>query len=376
MQSNMAIFVDKKTMMVNSRRLTDYEKSERSSTYHCDELEGEECTDSRTSFTTQLSRTTLMLLDYAQFKAARTIQANWRCFYARRSFRKRVGAAITIQRWWRGFRVRQTYFNFVEQKLQRKLLSYYDACATKIQALFRGWWIRSTVHDMYSLRQMQVCAAADLLNCVAYKLHHLLRTYSIPGVYSLRNSNCLSRVEKLLASMNFRFHNGRVRSSMTIRQATIEYHRNTFKKSQQYTSVPFAGPNFKGICQPQCEEMLFRYKDMDRRMYKIMAEYEESQRDNRMRNVQMSYINKRRRRKLENRIKQHELKKRDFCGDVIASMRRWKIWDDNKLTIPNDIFRNPENLDAFVNEIEEIFSEINGGQCHCRIPVHDEVICH
>lgn len=72
--------------------------------------------------------------------------------------------------------------------LQERLVNMYNKSATKIQALWRGWWIRRTVHDVYALQNMQACAAADLLQCIAFKLHHLLRTYSIPGVYSLRNS--------------------------------------------------------------------------------------------------------------------------------------------------------------------------------------------
>lgn len=132
--------------------------------------------------------TPLLLLDYVQFLAARTIQSHWRSHLSRLLQDRRRKAAITIQRWWRGFNTRRKHFDFVEDLLQKRLLEFYNKSATKIQALFRGWWTRRTVHDVYALQNMQACAAADLLNCVAYKLHHLLRTYSIPGIYSLRNS--------------------------------------------------------------------------------------------------------------------------------------------------------------------------------------------
>jgi len=130
----------------------------------------------------------MLLLDYKQYKAARTIQSIWRGYFYRKMFEDRRKAAITIQRWWRGFSVRNNHYSFVENMLQKRLVDHYHRSATKIQALFRGWWSRHTIHDNSKLLRLQVCAAEDLLNCVAFKLHHLLRTYAIPGVYSLKNS--------------------------------------------------------------------------------------------------------------------------------------------------------------------------------------------
>lgn len=130
----------------------------------------------------------MVLLDYKQFKAARSIQRTWRRFNYWEKFRNQTQAAITIQRWWRGFSVRNNYNRFLENMLQVRAVRHYHDSATKIQALWRGWRSRQTVHDNSKLRRLQVCAAEDLLNCVAFKLHHLLRTYAIPGVYSLKNS--------------------------------------------------------------------------------------------------------------------------------------------------------------------------------------------
>lgn len=127
-----------------------------------------------------------------QFLAARTIQCHWRSHLSRLRESRRWRAAITIQRWWRGFNTRRKLVYKLEDMLQQRLLDLYNKSATKIQALFRGWWTRRTVHDVYALHNMQACAASDLLSCVAYKLHHLLRTYSIPGIYSLRNSTYVS----------------------------------------------------------------------------------------------------------------------------------------------------------------------------------------
>lgn len=130
----------------------------------------------------------MLVWDYKQFLAARTIQRKWRALWWARKHNRENQAAITIQRYWRGYAARKNFYKFVEDKLQQQVMDHFHRAATKIQALFRGHRVRQTVHDMSSLQTMQVCAAEDLLNCVAFKLHHLLRTYAIPGVYSLKNS--------------------------------------------------------------------------------------------------------------------------------------------------------------------------------------------
>ncbi|XP_064536117.1 uncharacterized protein LOC135426761 isoform X2 [Drosophila montana] len=319
-----------------------------------------------------LSRTPLLIMDYVQFLASRKIQKYWRGYHIRRSVEKNHWAAIVIQRWWRGFYVRRNYMTFIEEKLQNVLIQHYNKAATKIQALFRGWWLRQTVHDMNGLHKMQTTAAEDLLNCVAFKLHYLLRTYSIPGVYSLRNSHCLSRVEKLMISMNYRFHNGRVHASIMNRKAVLEGQRTNFKNAKHYTNVPFSGPNYKGTCKPNCEEIMASTKDMDRRMYKIIEAYDESQREAKLKMSHFNVAERRRRWRIQKILEQKEKCKRDFCGDVIASMRRWSIWDGKK--IEKDIFRNPENLENFLNDAFDIMMDLPN--CHCKTPVHDVIVCH
>lgn len=39
-----------------------------------------------------------------------------------------------------------------------------------------------------------------------------------------------------------------------------------------------------------------------------------------------------------------------------------------------DIFRNPENLENFLDEAFDIMMDL--GNCHCKMPVHDVVYCH
>ncbi|XP_030387617.1 uncharacterized protein LOC115634172 [Scaptodrosophila lebanonensis] len=323
-----------------------------------------------------LSRTELLIRDYMQFKAARRIQSAWRGYFYRQRQDLTVWAAITIQRWWRGFYVRHNFFNKIEDMLQRSIIEHYNRAAIKIQALFRGWWVRQTVHDVSSLRRMQRSAAEDLLNCIAFYLHHLQRTYSIPGVYSIRNSHCLSRVEKLLASMNYRFHNDRVRTVMSSRAALAEYQRKRFMLAARYTNVPYAGPNFTGICGPQHDDYVISTKDMDRRMYKVIALYEQSQRDEHAQRVTQSLAEKKRRKQQQEILERQKKHRRDFCGDVIASMRRWKVLGDYKKNINLKALHDPQNMENFLSDVAEIIANQESQTCHCQRVVHDSTFCH
>ncbi|KAH8305878.1 hypothetical protein KR018_000376, partial [Drosophila ironensis] len=320
-------------------------------------------------------RTSLILLDYTQFRAARTIQRNWRKFWFWESLEKRNQAAITIQRHWRGFSARNKYYGRVESMLQERVLGSYNKSATKIQALFRGYKVRKNVHDMVSLKSLQVCAAEDLLNCVAFKLHHLMRTYAIPGVYSLKNSNCLSRVEKLMSSLHFRYFNGRVCQQKIEDAATIETMRQDFKKSQHYNRFPFPGPNYWSKCSPKAEAVLKMSKDIDKRMYKIIEMYDASQKEVHAAAVIKAKASKKKMKHIAQIKKSLERNKRDFCGDVIASMRRWKILQNDNLTVDKNVFKSPANLDKFINDMFKIAADFENCTCYCRIPVYDRIYC-
>ncbi|XP_023163294.2 uncharacterized protein LOC111594281 isoform X2 [Drosophila hydei] len=316
----------------------------------------------------------ILLMDYVQFLAAREIQRHWRGFKTRCSLKREWQAANIIQRWWRGYWERKTLFKFVENKIQNLLLSRYNRAATKIQALFRGWKIRQTMHDSKGLVRMQNCAAEDLLNCVAFKLHYMMRTYQIPGVYSLRNSHCLSRVEKLLASTQYRFHNIRVHSDMAYRKNMVERHRKEFKDARFYANAPYKGPNFNSACKPHCKESLYNTKDVDARMFKIISAYEKSQAEPKAKIVYHNLAERKRRHQINQILQRSEREKNNFCADVIASMRRWSIWNGNKITIDKDIFRNLDKLESFLDEAFEILYTYS--TCHCKMPVHDIVVCH
>ncbi|EDW03651.1 GH10387 [Drosophila grimshawi] len=320
------------------------------------------------------NRTAILILDYKQFIAARCIQALWRGYQTRKKGANLLRAAITIQRWWRGFRVRNNFIDRIEEQLTQAVSDHYNQSATKIQAVYRGWNVRQTVHDVYNLQRMQRCAAEELLSCCAYRLHHLLRTYSIPGVYSLHNSHCLSKVEKLLSSISFRFHNIRVLLNSARMLSLVKAQRDKFKNSIHHTEVPFSGPNYNSLCNPPCEDTMYS-KDMDRRMYQIIAEYEKTQLDPRLHQAQKSMANRKFRKHVGNILAQRNKMQRDFCGDVIHSMRKWKIWDDRNLTISRDILVNPGNINSFLADVSDIMQEHDVRTCHCKISIFDTLQC-
>lgn len=133
-------------------------------------------------------RIEILILDYVQFKVARSIQRYVRGWLCHKRYQRMRWAAIIIQREWRCFYYQRRYFRKVEEAVQQAAEQHYNLAATKIQAFYRGWWVRHYIHDHTRLMRLQLLAGEDLLRCVAFKLHHLLRTHQIPGVYSLRNT--------------------------------------------------------------------------------------------------------------------------------------------------------------------------------------------
>ncbi|XP_073838559.1 uncharacterized protein [Musca autumnalis] len=306
-----------------------------------------------------LSRTSLLLLDYQQFKAARCIQRYVRGWLARTSYRRLKWATIIIQKEWRRFYACRLYYRKLEDLLQQRVEGHYFRSAQKIQALWRGWWVREHIHDHTKLVRLQLMAGEDLLHCVAFKLHHLLRTHQIPGVYSLRNSSALSKVEALLASMTFKTCTERVRKAHDFRQNQIKEGKKQFEKSAHGTRLPFAGPNIHNACVAKCMP-LYNEKQADRKMNKILRMYEEaSRRDPRIKPT-----------KPKSKFSQQyrglcKSEPTTFCGDVVRSMRKWQIINDTNLQVDPNIFQQPEKVEHFLEEIKSWWNLLHGS-CHCR----------
>ncbi|XP_016961754.1 uncharacterized protein LOC108032440 isoform X2 [Drosophila biarmipes] len=308
----------------------------------------------------QLSRTTMQLIDYKMFIAARRIQSFWRGHRVRKLIHQRWKAAVTIQRWWRGFRVRRTLWKHLEQRLQDTVLGHFHRAAVRIQALFRGWRARRTIHDVQNLRRMQATAAEDLVNCVILQLHHIKKTESLPGLFSLRDSVILSRVDKLITTMMFRFHNGRVLSIVANKMSQREEHRRNFEDGRFYNPFPYAGPNFNELCHVVDEGKVVT-KDLtaDLRFAGIVAKFEESHREEHLRETHRRFDTRKIQEQLDNINAQEVHSQRKFCADVIESMRKWSIWSGANVNAKQNIFQSPAEVDRFFNRAKHIMSDYN-----------------
>ncbi|XP_052854131.1 uncharacterized protein LOC128263260 isoform X2 [Drosophila gunungcola] len=172
----------------------------------------------------------------------------------------------------------------------------------------------------------------------------------LPFVVKL--SSCLSKVEKLMTTMLFRFHNNRVLSMVATRISLKESQRRHFESGRLATQIPYAGPNFNELC-PFTDEERVVVKDIpnDQRYAKIIAEYEESLLDEKLRETHRCSENRKRQEQINNIITQEKLAKRKFCADVIERMRRWTIWSDANVNITPNIFHNRENMQGFLNRV-------------------------
>ncbi|XP_068140442.1 uncharacterized protein [Drosophila tropicalis] len=253
-----------------------------------------------------------VLLDYQLFKAARALQLHIRGWLCRKRFLKQRAAVTTISRWFRGYICRKKRFLVIQEDLQATLLAYYIQNAVKTQAFYRGWRYRLHIHDVRALTTMQLNAAQDVINCVAYQLHTLLREQKLPGVYSLRSTNCQRKVEELLSTLVLRFLNGRRHSRIAERRQSLLNARKEFRNSLYHTFAPFRGPS-------DCIDAIVPQsnKDMDVYMARVVALYEEARRDLRIQNTRKAASRK---RKLQYERDMKIIRDKDFCNDIFKGL--------------------------------------------------------
>ena len=141
------------------------------------------------------------------------IQRVWRGTLARLRMFERSFAALNVQRIWRGFMGRLEYAQRLIVAQRKARLAYYDAKATSIQKIVRGFRSRKTKHDFYArakflesvtfqnatvrtqleehyerqvenvmTRQLED-ARSDFARLISDK-HHLVSTVSMPGVFN------------------------------------------------------------------------------------------------------------------------------------------------------------------------------------------------
>ncbi|KAL3271430.1 hypothetical protein HHI36_021910 [Cryptolaemus montrouzieri] len=184
-------------------------------------------------------------LDKKRYFAALIIQRTFRGFAVRCEYKRCIHAAIVIQKHFRGYLLRLHLPEIATVAFRRKCLSIFNKMATKIQALWRGYWTRKTVkieeiiaekreeqdaHDAIkkffdkvftkgpeiesdiSLAfedlteeeryEKKVAKSSPEILKYLFEKHHLLRTYQIEGVLSIHKSKELSMLEKFLTQLD------------------------------------------------------------------------------------------------------------------------------------------------------------------------------
>ncbi|KAH8410043.1 hypothetical protein KR009_004726 [Drosophila setifemur] len=314
------------------------------------EAEGESVSQYESSssvpLTGSLWHTHIVLLDYKQFKAARTIQRHVRGWLTRRKLVALDQAATNIAKRWRGFQTRLAKFEMVQNIVQTRTLEFYNAKATMIQALFRGWQTRQYFHDFQGMKLLRMQYTEDMLSTLARSLWEIKEQQLLPGIYALRETRLLSKLEDLTRTFSYRYHNGRVRAAIAKNRAFMNEKRQDFKGSQSYSMAPFRGPDSD---HPVCPETLVP-KKIGTSYQRVVLEYDKSERD---RHVKNAYLRIAARRQ-KSRIVFHENLRTRFCKDVIKRLLNTQKDKSRLEKIPMGQF------------FEEIFTSADEYNCLCK----------
>ncbi|KAK4873200.1 hypothetical protein RN001_015229 [Aquatica leii] len=158
--------------------------------------------------------------------AALNIQKFYRGYKVRSEICKWNRAATVLQKYIRRWLVLWNLPNFYQEYCDWYGTWIYNKMATRIQALWRGYWVRKdqipprevlrrrleiaalneetqkSMKDSFlsseteKMKQMDIEAEKWVL-FILFKLHHHLRTYNLEGIYSTHNSKQLSPIEEL-----------------------------------------------------------------------------------------------------------------------------------------------------------------------------------
>ncbi|XP_049875556.1 spermatogenesis-associated protein 17 [Pectinophora gossypiella] len=177
---------------------------------------------------------------HRRFHAVLLLQRMTRGYLIRKHVAWLSKNATTIQCAFRMHRARKAYRAALRRAVRNKHARYYARAATMIQALWRGYYSRKTKFCYYTYRrwlrtvtergERRAAEAAEFgirsraddlkileeearqwLAYVVFKLHHLLRTYNVAGVYSDRATHELSEFEKLLKAIKYTDYMKRLR---------------------------------------------------------------------------------------------------------------------------------------------------------------------
>ncbi|KAH8353192.1 hypothetical protein KR084_009505 [Drosophila pseudotakahashii] len=301
-------------------------------------------------------RLQLALLDYKQFKAARTIQCHVRGFLVRRNLQLENQAATTIGKWWRGFWVRRFKFALIQQLLQQRIKQYHHDMATKIQALFRGWMTRQYFQDFQGMKSLRIQYAEDMLSVLYRKLYKMRKEHMLPGIYALRESDLLSKIEDLSSTFGYRFHNGRVRAAIAMKRAFINDRRVEFLKSKSYSKAPYPGPYSENL--PNTEFTL--PKKIGPRLQRTILVYDKSMRDKHVEKVYLNYSTKRR---ISMNVLRESMRSR-FCKDFIR-----------RIMANRNMARKQLERKMIQFFLDDLLAAADDYNCFCKPRITEDSLC-
>ncbi|NXB99328.1 SPT17 protein, partial [Orthonyx spaldingii] len=148
-----------------------------------------------------------------RYKAAVKIQSWFRGCRVRAYLRYLSKMAILIQKWWRGYLRRKHFRKIVETAYFIKKMNFYNAMAVRIQKMWRGYYVRKYIHNFHALKKyLKAISVNNMLvrselqeyadmkeneekmkdlekkekekKYQARKMHYLLSTQQIPGIYN------------------------------------------------------------------------------------------------------------------------------------------------------------------------------------------------
>ncbi|KAH8244195.1 hypothetical protein KR026_002311 [Drosophila bipectinata] len=298
----------------------------------------------------------LALLEYKHYKAARTIQRFFRGFLTRQKLLEQNEAATRIAKWWRGYKIRNLFFEEVQNLLQDRVMKFYNAKAQMIQASFRGWKTRQFLHDFQAMKMLRLQYAEDMLSQLARNLFRIKHENKLPGVYSLRESALLNRIEDLSWSFGYRFHNGRVRAAIAAKRSYINDKREEFRSAKRYFKSPYPSPD--------AEALIFGEGVINKEIctagQRTFMVYENSIRDPHIKKVYENFAARRRNNMQANKENIRTL----FCRDLVRRLIKKRL-----------VTRNAEKK-TMRQFLEELLANTGEYNCYCAPKLTEDTLCH
>ncbi|XP_078085904.1 spermatogenesis-associated protein 17 isoform X2 [Mustelus asterias] len=159
-----------------------------------------------------------------EHSAAVTIQSCFRGFKVRAHIRYLQKIAITIQKTWRGYCCRMHFRTMVQRAYFIMKMNFYNEMAVRIQKSWRGYYVRKCIHNYYDMKKY--FKSLSMKNQIirkeleeyeetkkkerekkaveeeerrkhyeARKMHYLLSTEQLPGIYNSPYLLCPNEME-------------------------------------------------------------------------------------------------------------------------------------------------------------------------------------